>query len=74
MTAIAERATVEADDWADMNDAEMAKRVLMHDATDTTTASGCATAIGSVYQKLHYRLVPLIGVNGMRALFARSVQ
>ena len=52
--------------------AELARRLLALEGSDVGSAAGCAAAVGGVHQKLHYRMVPLIGVLGMRALFARS--
>lgn len=53
---------------------EMAQRLLMQEAADPATAEAGARAVRSVHQKLHYRMVPLIGATGMRALFERSVR
>jgi hypothetical protein len=54
--------------------AELAQRMLTHDSALFNTAAECASAVSNVNQRLHHRLAPLIGVAGMRALFARSVK
>jgi hypothetical protein len=54
--------------------AEIAQRMLTHDSAAFGTAAECAAAVANVNQRLHHRLAPLIGVTGMRALFARSVK
>jgi hypothetical protein len=54
--------------------AEIAQRMLTLDSAAFSTAAECAAAVGHVNQRLHHRLAPLIGVTGMRALFARSVK
>lgn len=54
--------------------AELARRMLTHESSGARTAAGCAAAVGSVNQRLQHRLEPLIGVAGMRALYARSVK
>lgn len=59
---------------ADGHYVEVAQRLLMVEALDRATAEGGARAVRSVRQKLHYRMVPLIGASGMRALFERSVR
>jgi hypothetical protein len=48
--------------------------MLRHETSGAPTAAACASAVGSVHQRLQQRLEPLIGVSGMRALFARSVK
>ena len=53
---------------------EIAQCMLTHDGAAFSTAEACAAAVGNVNQRLHHRLAPLIGVTGMRALFARSVK
>ncbi|HEY5377736.1 MAG TPA: hypothetical protein VIK01_28845 [Polyangiaceae bacterium] len=54
--------------------AELAQRLLTHDSALFSTAAECAAAVSNVNQRLHHRLAPLVGVTGMRALFARSVK
>ncbi|MET0794368.1 MAG: hypothetical protein ABW061_22790 [Polyangiaceae bacterium] len=56
------------------NYAQIAQRMLAQEAAGATTPSARALAAGAVQQRLHQRLVPLIGVEGVRALFARSVK
>ncbi len=52
---------------------EFARRMLTHDRAAPATAGECASAVGSVHQRLHHRLAPLVGAAGVRALLARSV-
>ena len=59
---------------ATTDNAEIARRMLTHDNVAFDTAAACAAAVGNVNQRLHHRLAPLIGVTGMRALFARSIK
>jgi hypothetical protein len=54
--------------------ADIAQRMLTHEASALSTAAACAAAVGTVNQRLHHRLAPVIGVAGVRALFARSVR
>ena len=56
------------------NYAEIARQILAHEADGGSTPSARAAAAGAVQQRLHQRLVPLIGVEGVRALFARSLK
>ena len=48
--------------------------MLASDADPSGTPAGCAAAMESMHRKLSGRLVPLIGVAGMRALFEGSVK
>ncbi|MES1176027.1 MAG: hypothetical protein ABUL62_17025 [Myxococcales bacterium] len=47
--------------------------MLALEAAGLAAQNADAVAAAGVHQRLHQRLVPLIGVEGMRALFARSV-
>ena len=51
-----------------------AKRLLAHEGASDGSSAECAVAAGRVYDKLNARLGPLLGVAGVRALFARSAK
>jgi len=52
---------------------ERARRLLAHEGA-LGSADECARAAGSVYDKLHAHLDPLLGLAGVQALFVRSAQ
>jgi hypothetical protein len=51
----------------------MVRRLLAQQRA-VSDADDCAAAAGRVYEKLHAHLAPLVGVAGVRALFARSAK
>jgi len=50
-----------------------ARALLTHEGAGAS-AEACATAAGRVYEKIHARLVPLLGTAGVEALLARSAR
>jgi hypothetical protein len=53
---------------------QIARQMLLHDSIGELTAAACAASAASVLERLQARLAPLLGVAGMRALFARAVK
>jgi hypothetical protein len=52
---------------------DWARRLLAREGA-SGSAADCATAAGRIYDKLHARLDPILGVAGVHALFLRSAR
>ena len=53
---------------------ERARRLLSAEGDSGASSQACAEASARVYDKLSAQLIPLLGVAGVQALFARSAK
>ena len=54
--------------------AVIARRMLLYASPGEHTASACAISAVSLLERFQRRLAPLIGAEGMRALFTRAIK
>jgi hypothetical protein len=59
---------------ASAGEKERARRLLAHEGATAGSSEAWATATGRVYDKLNAQFGSLLGVAGVRALFARSAK